>query len=117
MSRIVFDKRAVCLHCNYPLHRLGSCRCPECGREFVPGDPRTYDGPHQAQQTSFPMGKAAQLKIGIALAVCLIVLVIGEWLFTGKLPDGAMFYLLSACFLIFLFCVLFRREVFGRKRQ
>lgn len=32
-----------CRDCGYPLVRLQSHRCPECGREFKPEDPRTMD--------------------------------------------------------------------------
>lgn len=34
--------RMYCLQCGYPLLREGSPFCPECGRPFDPGDPRTY---------------------------------------------------------------------------
>jgi hypothetical protein len=32
-----------CRDCGYPLVRLLSDRCPECGRPFDPTDPRTMD--------------------------------------------------------------------------
>lgn len=32
-----------CLFCRYPLEGLSSNRCPECGREFDPHDPATFD--------------------------------------------------------------------------
>lgn len=32
-----------CLFCRYPLEGLASNRCPECGREFDPHDPATFD--------------------------------------------------------------------------
>lgn len=31
-----------CLTCEYPLHSLGSNRCPECGRPFDPDDASTF---------------------------------------------------------------------------
>lgn len=34
---------ALCLRCNYPLRGLCSTRCPECGRDFDPADPRTFN--------------------------------------------------------------------------
>jgi len=33
----------LCLSCNYPLWGLASPRCPECGREFDPLDPKTMN--------------------------------------------------------------------------
>jgi hypothetical protein len=35
------DSRAACLGCTYPLPGLTEPRCPECGREFDPDDPKT----------------------------------------------------------------------------
>lgn len=35
------DSPACCLDCKYPLRGLTGNRCPECGREFDPGDPNT----------------------------------------------------------------------------
>jgi hypothetical protein len=35
------DSPACCLGCHYPLRELTVNRCPECGREFDPGDPKT----------------------------------------------------------------------------
>lgn len=31
-----------CIRCGYPLRDLAEPRCPECGREFDPGDPKTF---------------------------------------------------------------------------
>lgn len=33
---------AACRKCGYSLRALSEPRCPECGRTFVPGKPRTY---------------------------------------------------------------------------
>ena len=33
----------LCLECNYSLRGLPDQRCPECGRTFDPGDPRTMN--------------------------------------------------------------------------
>lgn len=32
-----------CMGCGYALRGLGQPRCPECGREFDPSDPRTFE--------------------------------------------------------------------------
>jgi predicted amidophosphoribosyltransferase len=32
-----------CLSCHYDLRKLAEHRCPECGHEFDPNDPRTFD--------------------------------------------------------------------------
>ncbi len=31
-----------CRDCGYSLHRLGTAKCPECGRPFDPDDPTTF---------------------------------------------------------------------------
>lgn len=36
------DDRAVCRGCGYALFGLPDAVCPECGRPFDPGDPRSY---------------------------------------------------------------------------
>ena len=33
----------LCLDCNYPLHALPMPRCPECGRDFDPRNPATFN--------------------------------------------------------------------------
>jgi hypothetical protein len=35
-------ENAHCIGCGYPLRELPQPRCPECGRGFDPGDPRTF---------------------------------------------------------------------------
>jgi uncharacterized paraquat-inducible protein A len=32
-----------CLNCKYDLRQLTEHRCPECGREFDPNNPNSYD--------------------------------------------------------------------------
>ena len=32
-----------CLDCQYDLSKLSEHRCPECGREFDPNDPDSFD--------------------------------------------------------------------------
>jgi hypothetical protein len=49
------------------------------------------------------------MKIVIATGAGVIVLVIGELLFTGKPPDGAMFYMLCAIGFIVLGSFLLKR--------
>jgi len=38
-----------CLSCEYPLKGLVEHRCPECGREFDPNDPKTFDDGQRAR--------------------------------------------------------------------
>jgi hypothetical protein len=35
--------RMRCKCCHYPLEHLTAHRCPECGREFDPNDPHTFE--------------------------------------------------------------------------
>jgi hypothetical protein len=41
-----------CKACRYSLKNLTEHRCPECGREFDPSDPNTFDPAGFAPQTS-----------------------------------------------------------------
>lgn len=49
----------LCLNCDYDLVAIESCRCPECGREFDPGDPSTFE----------TRRRSSQAILGIALAI------------------------------------------------
>jgi hypothetical protein len=49
----------TCLSCGYCLAGLVECRCPECGRAFDPGDPRT-----------FKMGRWSPRVVALAQGVC-----------------------------------------------
>src|SRR5688572_1775855 len=47
----------LCLTCGYPLHGLPTPRCPECGREFDPLDPRTMNmGRELSELAKFVLG-------------------------------------------------------------
>ena len=68
-SPIVFPMM-YCLGCGYCLHGLTEHRCPECGRPFVPGDPRTYsdtDKPHRK------LGIVPAIVCTIATVICVLV--------------------------------------------
>jgi len=41
-----------CLNCKYDLRQLSEHRCPECGREFDPDDPQTFELPTQQTKQS-----------------------------------------------------------------
>jgi hypothetical protein len=70
-----------CRRCKYPLGALFESRCPECGRDFDPNDPRTFisDPPpwagqqFKARSTEFWLVMLALL----ALALPVLALVIG----------------------------------------
>lgn len=47
----------LCLDCGYALHGLATPRCPECGREFDPLDPKTMN-------MGRPLSAAAQWVLG-----------------------------------------------------
>jgi hypothetical protein len=40
-----------CLSCHYDLRKLAERRCPECGREFDPGDVKTFDSGGRRKST------------------------------------------------------------------
>lgn len=63
---------AECLGCGYSLRGISTANCPECGRTFDPGDPRTY-GPRSARRAlllpAIVVGLAAGVVSTITLAV------------------------------------------------
>src|SRR4051812_24704590 len=47
----------LCLPCGYALHGLPTPRCPECGREFDPLDPKTMNmGRELSELAKFVLG-------------------------------------------------------------
>src|SRR5678815_4137000 len=47
----------LCLDCGYALHGLPTPRCPECGREFDPLDPKTMNmGRELSELAKFVLG-------------------------------------------------------------
>jgi len=66
-----------CKSCHYSLANLTERRCPECGREFDPSDPRTFSTPKtvndilNGRTASIVMMTIAAI-IMIALTTCLI---------------------------------------------
>ena len=74
-----------CLGCDYPLRGLDRTRCPECGREFDPGNPKTMNmnPPVRAvwRWLMKPPGRVWQLLLAVP---------VGLWLYAGVWPG---FYL------------------------
>jgi hypothetical protein len=68
---------ARCLGCGYELRGLPEPVCPECGRAFDPGDPKTFDA-----------RTAAQRRRRLILRVLVLVAVIG--LLAAIAPRGIM---------------------------
>jgi hypothetical protein len=58
-----------CQHCQYNLHGLTRYRCPECGREFDPDDPATFD-PKPTSCAHWPLWLVAAGAAYPWLAVC-----------------------------------------------
>ena len=77
-SQITAEPPRYCRRCNYNLHGLTAPRCPECGREFDPTNPKTYRS-RPARGWAHYAKRAAY-----ALAVLLLLLVgIWGWFFWG----------------------------------
>jgi len=55
---ITIPESACCWGCGYSLRGLGENRCPECGRGFEPGEPRSYRLPGRAPAWVAWMAKA-----------------------------------------------------------
>jgi hypothetical protein len=48
------QEHALCRNCRYPLRDLLTPRCPECGREFDPGEPRSMHLPRAMRARRLP---------------------------------------------------------------
>ncbi len=60
-----------CLTCQYDLRGLTERRCPECGRNFDPGDDRTFD----SEALQAPSSRPDWILVFTAFAmVCIVVL-------------------------------------------
>lgn len=57
------DREILCLTCDHELTYTASGRCPECGREFDPGDPSTFEthrrGSHALRGIALAIGLGA----------------------------------------------------------
>jgi hypothetical protein len=104
MTTPAIPPNAHCIGCGYPLRALPEPRCPECGREFDPGDPRTFlpNRPLNAMERviASPPG---WIMVAAAVAAGLFTLV------AFSLPGAGFAYALSATFsysglLIALWC-------------
>lgn len=62
------SEAAQCLHCGYLLLGLTHATCPECGREFDPTDPRTFD--------SDPPGSRRRRRVKRVVALVFIAAVV-----------------------------------------
>jgi len=76
---------ARCVGCDYLLRGLSQNRCPECGREFDPGNPKTFVvGPRLGW-----LGK--QLLAGVrwpTLGLCGVGVVLLAWASGARFPGG-----------------------------
>jgi hypothetical protein len=54
-----------CLSCKHSLRGIDSCRCPECGRDFDPTDPRTT-GPRERRFSLQAIARAWRVLAGVA---------------------------------------------------
>lgn len=62
---------AQCLQCGYLLLGLTHAKCPECGREFDPADPRTFDSdpPESRRRRRFK-------RVGVFISIAAVVLLL-----------------------------------------
>jgi hypothetical protein len=69
-----------CLSCNYDLRDLPEHRCPECGRDFDPNDPRTFavDRTSRFPLGWFLMGMFAGFCLGVAALYLLILVALSK---------------------------------------
>lgn len=74
ISRVDSTEASVtiyCRKCGYALVGLSENRCPECGRGFDPGDPRTFLKSARGWRVRW-WGKRIALGIGLLVAVCVV---------------------------------------------
>ena len=70
-----------CRHCGYDLRSLPTSRCPECGRNFDPANPRTY---RKQPYRSWPRyAKRAAMGVGAILLVGVVLAAIWGWFYWG----------------------------------
>src|SRR5688500_9185665 len=81
----------LCLGCNYPLRGLSGRRCPECGRPFDPGDPRTMNlgkpVGRVARYVMRPIGRPTVVAGALATAA---VLFLSRWPAGGAWPQPSL---------------------------
>lgn len=76
-----------CLNCSYDLAALGTGICPECGRRFDPGDPRSFSSagpapvPHRFDRVAFWIIIVTALATPTLMHLTAFVasLVLGHW--------------------------------------
>jgi hypothetical protein len=64
-----------CLSCGYDLRNLTEHRCPECGREFDPNDPSTFEARAVSRSVNVVVGIGFLLIAILILALPLIYFV------------------------------------------
>jgi hypothetical protein len=91
---------ALCLDCNYPLGNLPASRCPECGRDFDPRNPATFNSarPLNALDRTLlaPVGPFTFAAAGLPCAAMLHL----------SLNSGIYYLWLYALFLFLMCCVV-----------
>jgi hypothetical protein len=103
------DSPAACLGCQYSLRGLTVNRCPECGREFDPNDPKTmWMGPSQTHGVRSNWDRAGLVLHSTVLGIALLLLVVN-----GFAGDCFPINPLGDCFLIFISAALLLRRALG----
>ncbi len=82
----------LCLDCDYPLQHLQTNRCPECGREFDPADPKSMNMGRKIGTTAWwwigPVSRKMYAAIGFGLLLTL-------WY--ARLPNNIFQPMTTAC--------------------
>jgi len=78
-----------CLSCNYDLRNLPENRCPECGREFDPANPRTFFNPSRRKNRSWP--DALLISLGTYLGLLFLALSF-EYQRSFEVTDGSRIF-------------------------
>lgn len=76
-----------CIRCGYPLRGLSSARCPECGREFDPADPKTFHAGRPISRLSRVILRPISIIwVGLALVGMSLTLLATRWPTTWRWP-------------------------------
>ena len=85
-----------CLHCGYDLRGLTEHRCPECGRQFDPGEPATFAASTQGRRFSVGRSLLGFFCILLSLLTGVIILNVVPHESSGKWINGGEEILLGS---------------------
>jgi hypothetical protein len=109
-----------CRRCDYILDGIDSHRCPECGRDFDPTDPKTFATAPRLQRVYMPIlrliGRAVAGAL-IAHGATVLALLVSIMLLEPLIGPNPLIYETSSIVLVFLSALLLSRKCHFRPRD